>query len=208
MSENRKPFNILRNKMSPAARQRAEMKARLLSEELMIKRPVRFESIDSLYGYGCIFDAENRRIAEVWNGNGPAIVKALNASCGCEPCSYDPEPLKNVPIGMHHCPQCGEMVLAGYKHPDHTMDCPMFDVEYWKYFYKKSAEDNGCEWIVDTDGQEWCSNKRAEKAEDVLWKIKIMMKTVKPAADWTELEREIAHLVSKWARESIRRKDE
>jgi predicted RNA-binding Zn-ribbon protein involved in translation (DUF1610 family) len=32
-------------------------------------------------------------------------------------CSYDPEPLKDIPLGMFHCPDCGEMVLAGFPHP-------------------------------------------------------------------------------------------
>lgn len=33
-------------------------------------------------------------------------------------CSYDPLPLKGHPIGMFHCPECGEMILAGMGHPD------------------------------------------------------------------------------------------
>ena len=33
------------------------------------------------------------------------------------PCTYDPSPLKGVPIGMFHCPECGEMVVAGMEHP-------------------------------------------------------------------------------------------
>lgn len=32
------------------------------------------------------------------------------------PCSYDPRPLLDAPIGMFHCPECGEMVLAGMAH--------------------------------------------------------------------------------------------
>ncbi len=30
-----------------------------------------------------------------------------------EPCGYDSSGLKGQPIGMFHCPQCGEMMLAG-----------------------------------------------------------------------------------------------
>ena len=33
-------------------------------------------------------------------------------------CSYDPSPLINVPLGMFHCPKCGEMIIAGMAHPD------------------------------------------------------------------------------------------
>lgn len=34
-------------------------------------------------------------------------------------CDYDPTPLLGQPIGMFHCPKCGEMVLAGMEHPDY-----------------------------------------------------------------------------------------
>jgi len=29
-----------------------------------------------------------------------------------------------APIGMYHCPECDEMVVAGYGHPAHDFDCP------------------------------------------------------------------------------------
>lgn len=32
-------------------------------------------------------------------------------------CTYDPRPLIGVPLGMFHCPECGEMVVAGLAHP-------------------------------------------------------------------------------------------
>lgn len=32
-------------------------------------------------------------------------------------CTFDPEIYKDVPLGMFHCPECGEMVLAGLPHP-------------------------------------------------------------------------------------------
>lgn len=34
------------------------------------------------------------------------------------PCNYDPQPLLGLPIGQFHCPLCGEMVIAGLKHPE------------------------------------------------------------------------------------------
>lgn len=36
-------------------------------------------------------------------------------------CTLDPSgpEYKNAPIGMLHCPICGEMVLAGAPHPDY-----------------------------------------------------------------------------------------
>lgn len=37
-------------------------------------------------------------------------------------CSYDPSLIPNsVPIGMFHCPECGEMVIAGMPHPDYSL---------------------------------------------------------------------------------------
>ncbi len=35
-----------------------------------------------------------------------------------ERCKYDPTAMAGMPIGMFHCPECGEMVLAGLPHPD------------------------------------------------------------------------------------------
>jgi hypothetical protein len=34
-------------------------------------------------------------------------------------CQYDPKVMAGLPIGMFHCPDCGEMVLAGMDHPDY-----------------------------------------------------------------------------------------
>ncbi len=34
-------------------------------------------------------------------------------------CPYDPVPLKGAPIGMLHCPECGQMILAGVPHLDY-----------------------------------------------------------------------------------------
>lgn len=32
-------------------------------------------------------------------------------------CIYDPREMSGLPIGMFHCPECGEMVIAGLPHP-------------------------------------------------------------------------------------------
>jgi hypothetical protein len=37
-------------------------------------------------------------------------------------CGFDPQPYKGQPIGMFHCPECGQMVLAGVEHPDSIDD--------------------------------------------------------------------------------------
>lgn len=31
-------------------------------------------------------------------------------------CPYEPEHLVGIPLGMFHCPVCGEMVVAGLPH--------------------------------------------------------------------------------------------
>ena len=36
-------------------------------------------------------------------------------------CSFDPKPYIGVPIGMFHCPECGEMVVAGMDHPNYAL---------------------------------------------------------------------------------------
>jgi len=33
-------------------------------------------------------------------------------------CQYDPS-VVHGPIGMFHCPECGEMVVVGMPHPDY-----------------------------------------------------------------------------------------
>lgn len=45
-------------------------------------------------------------------------------------CTYDSEKLKNTPMGMFHCPQCGMMLLADLEHP--------------KFIYYLIEEDFGC----------------------------------------------------------------
>lgn len=36
-------------------------------------------------------------------------------------CTYDPSGLIGVPLGMFHCPECGEVVIAGMPHPDYSL---------------------------------------------------------------------------------------
>lgn len=38
-----------------------------------------------------------------------------------EPCPWpwDPQQLVGQPIGMYHCGYCGDMVIAGMRHPDY-----------------------------------------------------------------------------------------
>jgi len=34
-------------------------------------------------------------------------------------CKHDPRQYLGYPMGMYHCPECGEMVIAGLDHPDY-----------------------------------------------------------------------------------------
>jgi hypothetical protein len=52
-------------------------------------------------------------------------------------CAYDPRPLLGQPIGMFHCPECGEMVLAGLPHP--TMTEAEADASYAEYMRQQDA---------------------------------------------------------------------
>jgi len=36
-------------------------------------------------------------------------------------CNHDPKEMTGKPIGMYHCPECGEMVIAGMEHPDYSL---------------------------------------------------------------------------------------
>jgi hypothetical protein len=36
-------------------------------------------------------------------------------------CPHDPKTLTGAPIGMYHCPLCGDMVVAGMDHPDYSL---------------------------------------------------------------------------------------
>ena len=36
-------------------------------------------------------------------------------------CKFDPKTYADQPIGMFHCPECGEMVVAGIEHPDYSL---------------------------------------------------------------------------------------
>lgn len=47
-----------------------------------------------------------------------------------ETCPYKPEELVGMPMGMHHCPQCSCMVIAGVEHgPCTDEECPFYDAE-------------------------------------------------------------------------------
>ena len=37
-------------------------------------------------------------------------------------CPHDPRQYAGMPIGMYHCPYCGEMVIAGMSHPEPLLE--------------------------------------------------------------------------------------
>lgn len=72
-------------------------------------------------------------------------------------CTYDPIQDKNTAMGMFHCPECGEMVLAGVAHPqeltadeeakwleDRGLDdyyMPKFEGNLWVYRAENQARE-------------------------------------------------------------------
>jgi len=42
-------------------------------------------------------------------------------------CTFDPNTLVGVPMGMFHCPSCGCMVLAGMEHVPCDLSCDEAD---------------------------------------------------------------------------------
>lgn len=40
------------------------------------------------------------------------------------PWPWEPQQLVGVPMGMYHCPYCGEMCVAGVPHPDYSNTQP------------------------------------------------------------------------------------
>lgn len=60
-------------------------------------------------------------------------------------CQHDPKETKGA-IGMYHCPECGDMVLAGVEHGDMDKACEVYgrhcDAQYEelrKYLLKKMS---------------------------------------------------------------------
>ena len=52
-------------------------------------------------------------------------------------CPHDPRETAGQPIGMYHCPLCGEMVVAGCEHPDHSI---LDDDKALEAYYMKKLE--------------------------------------------------------------------
>jgi len=53
------------------------------------------------------------------------IYAPLNENGERCPWPWDPQQLKDAPIGQYHCPYCGAMCLAGLPHPDYAeLDAP------------------------------------------------------------------------------------
>jgi hypothetical protein len=61
-----------------------------------------------------LYNAMTRRIRAMTKQEKHELVKQ-------DKCPFEPEHLKEVPMGMFHCPVCGEMVLAGLPHHRKTL---------------------------------------------------------------------------------------
>lgn len=47
-------------------------------------------------------------------------------------CDFDPVQVKGA-IGMFHCPECGEMILAGCSHPDFDVEPDFLDDKSYNF---------------------------------------------------------------------------
>jgi hypothetical protein len=73
-------------------------------------------------------------------------------------CPYRPELLKGYPLGMHHCPACGMMVVAGIEHGpvqwrgsihDGYGDFTDEQMDAWSELQTKSSLDGSSEDLSD-----------------------------------------------------------
>ena len=64
----------------------------------------------------------------------------------CPHCSHDPMTMLGKPIGMYHCPECEQMVIAGFVHPEHRFDCPRYMWRMLKMPEPRTAA-RRCEWF-------------------------------------------------------------
>lgn len=55
------------------------------------------------------------------------------------PCPEDPEKLRGQPIGMYHCPFCGDMQLAGMPHLPPDSDYEVSYGEDWPAGYEENG---------------------------------------------------------------------
>jgi hypothetical protein len=65
-----------------------------------------------------------------------------------EECQFDPMIYKDAPIGMLHCPWCGEIILAGVPHPKYNqfwddLDAGVFDEELNRLAEKLELDGRG-----------------------------------------------------------------
>ena len=59
-------------------------------------------------------------------------------------CLHDPMEMCGKPIGMYHCPLCGEMVIACSPHPDYSPEGQAAtDASYEEYMAKQDKKKDG-----------------------------------------------------------------
>jgi hypothetical protein len=47
-------------------------------------------------------------------------------------CTFDTMSFVDMPLGMFHCPVCGNMVVAGVPHPDWDRLDELLEMENWE----------------------------------------------------------------------------
>jgi len=65
---------------------------------------------------------------------------------------HDPREITG-PIGMYHCPECGEMVVAGLEHPDYSL-APDLDQQSFQFMNPEVAPSESCAEYSDTEDSE------------------------------------------------------
>ncbi len=79
-------------------------------------------------------------------------------------CTHDPRLYKGYPVGMYHCPECGEMVVSGVEHPQSVSEFE--DTEYVTLFQALDVLENlviaiQMGWDLDgvMENAQWLINK-------------------------------------------------
>lgn len=83
-------------------------------------------------------------------------------------CEHDPK-LTEGPIGMYHCPECGDMVIAGMDHPDmdkceeeYNKYCDAKFEELLHWLMKKLGREDGIPFIAMIENNEKIKNVMME----------------------------------------------
>ncbi len=75
-------------------------------------------TLDTANHWRDIDPADAKEITLPYKRGATLITGPLNSLGERCPWPWDPQQLKGAPMGMYHCPYCGEMEIAGLTHSD------------------------------------------------------------------------------------------